>query len=96
MSFDAPSSTPNLLISVNPLVINAANELSPKPNCAAIPAQNAIIFFNAPPNSTPFTSLEVYNLIIGLLKASITFSLTTSSFEAITQAVGISKETSSA
>ena len=40
-------------------VINAANVLSPKPIPAATPAQNAIMFFNAPPSSTPFTSLDV-------------------------------------
>ena len=59
VSFCPPNSTPSLDNSANPLVINAANALSPNPIPAAIPAQNAIIFFKAPPNSTPLTSYDV-------------------------------------
>ena len=59
VSFCPPNATPNLDNSASPLVIKAANVLSPKPIPAATPAQNAMIFFKAPPNSTPFTSLDV-------------------------------------
>ena len=49
-----PIFTLNLAISESPLVSSAANVLSPNSNPVIIPAQNAIIFFNAPPNSVPF------------------------------------------
>ena len=43
-----------------------------------------------------FAAFDVYILIILLLNTSITFSFNSSSFEAITNAVGIPIETSSA
>src|SRR5699024_5611985 len=62
----APKLTPNLVISANPRVISAALALSPKFKPSEIPAPNAIIFFNAPPSSTPITSSLVYTLKFSL------------------------------
>ena len=51
-----PSLVPILTISAIPLVIRAAFVLSPYPNPSHTPAANAIIFFTAPPTSTPIKS----------------------------------------
>ena len=96
MSFSPPNATPSLVSSPNPLVTNAANVLSPNPIPLATPAQKAIMFLSAPPNSTPFTSLEVYILISGHINVSCTISKISLSSEAITNTVGIAIETSSA
>ena len=96
MSCLPPIAIPSLVISANPLVINAAKLLSPKSISVAIPAQKAIMFFNAPPSSTPITSSDVYTLIFSFMNVSCTKLRTSSSFEAITIAVGIPTETSSA
>ena len=70
--------------------------MSPRPIPAAAPEQNAIIFFNAPPSSTPFTSFDVYILIFSDINASCTIFKIFWCFDAITSAVGIAIETSSA
>ena len=87
---------PNLEISPSPLVTNAAKLLSPSPIPAATPAQNAIIFFNAPPNSTPFISSDVYTLIFSDINVFCISSNICSSCDAITNTVGIAIATSSA
>ena len=52
----APNLTPNFVSSYNPLVISEAFELEPKPRPSEMPVAIAIIFFNAPHNSTPTRS----------------------------------------
>ena len=58
VSLRPPRATPKRAISVRPRVIRAALVLSPKPMPSQIPAQRAMTFFNAAPNSTPTTSSE--------------------------------------
>ena len=70
--------------------------MSPSPIPAATPAQNAIIFFNAPPSSTPLTSFEVYTLKFSFMNISLNSFAIFSSSAAITIAVGTALETSSA
>ena len=48
------------MISANPLVTNADLALSPASIPSAIPAPRAMMFFKAPPSSTPMTSSLVY------------------------------------
>jgi hypothetical protein len=56
----APHAIPSRLISASARVTNAALLLSPSPTPSPTPAAIAITFFNAPPNSTPTKSVEVY------------------------------------
>ena len=58
----APILTPRRFISAMPLVIIAALALSPNPSPSDMPAPRAIMFFKAPPSSTPVTSVPVYTL----------------------------------
>ena len=70
--------------------------LSPKLIPAATPAQNAIIFFKAPPSSTPLTSYEVYTLNLSFDNKFCISFCKFSSFDATTKSVGIAIDTSSA
>ena len=70
--------------------------LSPNFCPITIPAQKARIFFNAPPNSAPFTSSDVYILRTSFINVSCTSFNKSLCFEAITNAVGIPIDTSSA
>ena len=88
--------TPSLPISAIPLVISAALVLSPYPRPSHIPAPKAIIFFSAPPSSTPIKSGLVYTLRDGLIKISWTFCAYFMSSQAATKVVGMYLETSSA
>ena len=65
VSILAPLLKANLTISCNPLVIKAAFVLSPSLSPSTIPPAIAIIFFKAPPISTPFWSVELYILNFG-------------------------------
>ncbi len=56
VSFNPPSNIPNLTISAIPRQNRPAFVLSPKPNPSEIPQAMAIMFFKAPPNSTPIIS----------------------------------------
>ena len=55
----APAASPKRDISANPRVMNAALVLSPYPRPSHMPAPIAIIFYSAPPSSTPVMSLLV-------------------------------------
>ncbi len=70
----APILVPRRAISARPLVIKAAFALSPYPRPSEMPAPNAIIFFNAPPISTPITSELVYTRKLPFMNKSCTFS----------------------
>ena len=52
----APTDIAKRVISFKPRVINAALALSPTFRPSHIPAPRAIMFFNAPPSSTPIIS----------------------------------------
>lgn len=54
------------------------------------------MFFSAPPSSTPFTSSHVYILKWSLVNSFCTRSFTSLCFDATTNAVGTSSDTSSA
>ena len=77
-------------------MIKAANVLSPNPIPAATPLQNAIIFFNAPPNSTPLTSSDMYILMFSDINVFWIKFKTSWCLEATTKTVGIPIVTSSA
>ncbi len=93
----APNASPNLVISTIPRVKRAALALFPNPSPSDMPAARAIIFFSAPPNSTPLTSFKVYILkFIIFLKKNFNSSKILSLNDAIQTAVGRCLETSAA
>ena len=56
-----PSATASRVISARPRVISAASALWPRPRPSTTPAAIAMMFFRAPPISTPTTSALPYN-----------------------------------
>ena len=51
-----PQATASRAISARPRVMSAATELCPRPRPSQTPAAMAMMFFSAPPSSTPMTS----------------------------------------
>ena len=89
-----PQAIAKRVISARPRVISAAIELCPSPSPSHTPAAIAIIFFSAPPSSTPTTSSFVYTRNRGSLNSRCTVSTSAASFEAIVIAVGSPRATS--
>ena len=92
----APKCTPKRVISTSPRVMRAARLLSPRPMPSSTPQASAMIFFSAPPYSTPLISSLRYTRKTGLMKRSCTTCTASGTSDAATVAHGSPRPTSSA